>query len=264
MNMVAKVAGFPGPRAGKCILIFMLTLSLGFVMWPPSLTSRLEAQAPPPAAPPPPYTQETPEQLQQLVAPIALYPDSLVAQILAASTFPEQVVEADRWVQDASGFEGRGFGSSGGPTALGPERQGADGVPLRPGEHGQEHFLDVLSGRCLLQPAAGCDGSRPGDAPDGRKQAGNLKTTPQQTVATQGSDIIIQPANPDMVYVPAYDPWLVYGDPMWRGRDGIRIPGSGLAGRTSRLESASESASSEGLGGAGGTGDSTGVAATPL
>src|ERR1700747_1365176 len=45
------------------------------------------------------YTQQTPEQLQQLVAPIALYPDSLVAQILAATTFPDQVVEADRWVQ---------------------------------------------------------------------------------------------------------------------------------------------------------------------
>src|SRR5260370_32692189 len=45
------------------------------------------------------YRQQIPEQLQQLVAPIALYPDSLVSQILAASTFPEQVVEADRWVQ---------------------------------------------------------------------------------------------------------------------------------------------------------------------
>src|SRR5437667_7275075 len=44
--------------------------------------------------------QQTPEQLQQLVAPIALYPDALVAQILAASTYPDQVVEADRWLQE--------------------------------------------------------------------------------------------------------------------------------------------------------------------
>jgi len=49
-----------------------------------------QAPAPKPAAPP--YTQQTPDQLGQLVAPIALYPDSLVAQLLAASTFPEQVV----------------------------------------------------------------------------------------------------------------------------------------------------------------------------
>src|SRR6476660_9336499 len=48
----------------------------------------------------------TPEQLQQLVAPIALYPDSLVAQILAASTYPDQVVEADRWVQANASLQG--------------------------------------------------------------------------------------------------------------------------------------------------------------
>ena len=49
--------------------------------------------------------------------------------------------------------------------------------------------------------------------------AGNLKTTPQQTVTTQGSTIVVQPANPEVVYVPAYDPWLVYGDPImaWPG-----------------------------------------------
>src|SRR5437879_1303959 len=49
---------------------------------------------------------ETPEQLQQLVAPIALYPDALVAQILAASTYPAQVVEADRWMQQHSNLKG--------------------------------------------------------------------------------------------------------------------------------------------------------------
>ena len=51
------------------------------------------------------------------------------------------------------------------------------------------------------------------------EQSGNLKTTPQQNVTTQGSTIIIQPANPDVVYIPAYDPWLVYGGPIgpWPG-----------------------------------------------
>jgi len=58
-----------------------------------------DAQAPPAAPRGPEYATKTPEELQQLVAPIALYPDSLVAQILSAATFPEQVVEADRWAQ---------------------------------------------------------------------------------------------------------------------------------------------------------------------
>ena len=49
--------------------------------------------------------QQTPEQLQELVAPIALYPDALVAQILAAATYPDQVVEADRWLQQHTDFK---------------------------------------------------------------------------------------------------------------------------------------------------------------
>ena len=48
---------------------------------------------------PPQAAQQSPEQLQQLVAPIALYPDGLVAQILAAASYPEQVVEAEQWLQ---------------------------------------------------------------------------------------------------------------------------------------------------------------------
>ena len=60
------------------------------------------------AAPPPPQAaQQTPEQLQQLVAPIALYPDALVAQILAAATYPAEVVEADRWMQQHTGLKGK-------------------------------------------------------------------------------------------------------------------------------------------------------------
>src|SRR5271156_2962480 len=84
----------------KQILVFLLSLTLLFATWPQSLSARQDAQTPGQAptqpAQAPPYTQQTLEQLQQLVAPIALYPDSLVAQILAASTFPDQVVEADR------------------------------------------------------------------------------------------------------------------------------------------------------------------------
>ena len=107
MNTFERAAGFSMPRLGKQIFASLLSLVLLFATLPQNLSAnqgaqtstQLPAQAnqTPSTAPAPPYAQQTPEQLQQLVAPIALYPDSLVAQILAASTFPEQVVEADRW-----------------------------------------------------------------------------------------------------------------------------------------------------------------------
>lgn len=54
-----------------------------------------------------PVVKQTPEQLEQLVAPIALYPDELVAEVLAAATYPTQVVEADRWLQDHKDLQGK-------------------------------------------------------------------------------------------------------------------------------------------------------------
>src|SRR6202171_1878180 len=56
--------------------------------------------------PPTPPVQHSPQELQQLVAPIALYPDALVAQVLAASTYPTEIVEADRWMQSHSNLKG--------------------------------------------------------------------------------------------------------------------------------------------------------------
>ena len=55
---------------------------------------------------PAPAVQQSPQELQQLVAPIALYPDALVAQVLAASTYPTEIVEADRWMQSHSDLKG--------------------------------------------------------------------------------------------------------------------------------------------------------------
>jgi len=101
---------FSRPRLIEQFLVSLLSVAVLVAMWPQTVGAFQDAQAPDqsaaPAAQAPPYAQQTPEQLQQLVAPIALYPDSLVAQILAASTFPEQVVEADRWVQAHSDLKG--------------------------------------------------------------------------------------------------------------------------------------------------------------
>ena len=114
MIIVGRAAGFSRTKGVKQILVALPLWILLFAIWPQKMLAHQNPQGPPqaspPAAPAPPYAQQTPEQLQELVAPIALYPDSLVAQILAASTFPEQIVEADRWVQDNQICEAKHWG----------------------------------------------------------------------------------------------------------------------------------------------------------
>jgi Protein of unknown function (DUF3300) len=196
----------------------VLSLALLFATWPQNLWAHQDAQGPEQAVPSPPYTQQTPEQLQQLVAPIALYPDSLLSQILAASTFPEQVVEADQWVQAHPDLKGDALG------------QAVDQQPWDPSVKALAAFPSVLGNmdKNLSWTSSLGDAyyNQQQDVMDAvqamrrrAKAAGDLKTTPQQTVATQDSNISVEPADPDEVYVPAYDPWVVYGDPVaaWPG-----------------------------------------------
>src|ERR1700739_793047 len=91
-------------RAIACALMYlMIPLGVGDVLAqdvpPPPPPDQAGAPADQGGAPPQNYNALSPDQLNQMVAPIALYPDALVAQILAASTFPAQVAQADRWVQ---------------------------------------------------------------------------------------------------------------------------------------------------------------------
>jgi Protein of unknown function (DUF3300) len=189
---------------------------------PPATQSALATQPAP----------ETPEQLQQLVAPIALYPDELVAQIVAASTYPAQIVEADRWLQQHTNLKGEQL-----TTAV-------DQQPWDPSVKALTQFPSVLANldKNLSWTSA------LGDAYVNQQQdvlnavqamrqraqdAGTLKSTPQQTVTTQGRTIIIEPANPEVVYVPEYDPWIVYGPPViawpgWYAYPGLFLPGPGI------------------------------------
>jgi hypothetical protein len=224
MNIFRHIAGFSRSRLGNRSLVCLLSLALCFAAWPQNLLAALDqdaqAPAPPqdqPAAQAPP-AQQTPDQLRQLVAPIALYPDSLVAQILAASTFPDQVVEADRWLQAHPDLKGDALGKA------------VDQQPWDPSVKALVAFPSVLGNMDKNLSWT----SSLGDAYYNQQQnvmdavqvmrrraqsAGDLKTTPQQTVATQDSNISIEPADPNEVYVPAYDPWSVYGDPImaWPG-----------------------------------------------
>ena len=118
MNTFRETPAFEIIRFGKRSLAFVLSIALLSTTVPltvsaqdqPAQDQQDASAAPPATAQAPAYAQQTPEQLQRLVAPIALYPDSLVAQILAASTFPDEVVEADRWVQANPNLKGEELG----------------------------------------------------------------------------------------------------------------------------------------------------------
>jgi hypothetical protein len=153
------------------------------------------------------------QQLEQLVAPIALYPDPLVAQVLTASTYPAQVADADRWRQ-AQGYA--------------PAEQiagGADSQNWDPSVKALTAFPQVLAemdrNMRWTTDLGNAYYNQPQDilqAVQGMRQraqaAGNLQNTPQETVSYDQGNIEVAPANPQVVYVPAYNPWAVYGQPV--------------------------------------------------
>jgi Protein of unknown function (DUF3300) len=215
MSIFAGGKWFTWPRLGKQVLVSAMSLGLAFATLPRGMSANQDDQAPPAeqesSDQAPPYAQQSPEQLQQLVAPIALYPDSLVAQVLAASTFPEQVVEADRWVQDHSDLKGDDLGKAVDQQPWDPSVKALTGFPSVLGNmdkniswtsslgdayyNQQQDVMDAI--QAMRQKA---------------QQAGNLKDTQQQNVTTDDyGDVQIAPTSPDVVYVPAYNPWLVYG-----------------------------------------------------
>src|SRR5258707_15631570 len=188
--------------------------------WPQNVSAYQDAPAPAEGPQASQYTQQTPENVQQLVAPIALYPDSLVAQILAASAFPEQVVEADRWVQANPDLKGDALAKAVDQQPWDPSVKALTAFPSVLGNIDKNLAWTSSLGDAYYNQEQGVM-----DAVQAMRQraqeAGNLKTTEQQTVTSQDSTIIIEPPNPEVVYVPEYDPWLVYGGPIeeWPGWD---------------------------------------------
>jgi hypothetical protein len=176
--------------------------------------------------------QQSPEELQQLVAPIALYPDALVAQILAASTYPTEIVEADRWMQSNSGLQGKQLAKE------------VNKQPWDPSVKALTQFPSVLANmdKNLSWTSSLGDAyvNQEQDVMDAvqvmrrrAQSAGNLSTNPQETITTQGQDIAIDPVDPELVYVPQYDPWIVYGAPLavwpgWYPYPGLYLAGPGI------------------------------------
>jgi hypothetical protein len=163
--------------------------------------------APPDNAPAP----QSPEQIQALVAPIALYPDALVAQVLSAATFPDQVALAQNWLVEHKNLTGDALMQEVDKQSWDPSVKALAAFPTVldnmaknlswTSELGEVyHFQpkDVMQAIQTLRAKA--------------KAAGNLKSSQQITVVQQSpSTIVIEPANPQVVYVPQYNPAVIYG-----------------------------------------------------
>jgi Protein of unknown function (DUF3300) len=191
-----------------------------------------------PQAPATTYAAPTADQLYQLVAPIALFPDKLVAIVLASSTFPDQITASWQWMQQNGGLKGA------------PLMQAVNQQPWDDSVKGLTEFPDVLQQMATSLSWTSSLGDAYFNAPQNvmnavqvmrqrAYQAGNLKSTPQQNVqvenqpagaepvaASSGEEqqvtvvqpppqtIVIEPAQPDVVYVPSYNPTVVYGEPV--------------------------------------------------
>jgi hypothetical protein len=158
------------------------------------------------------------DQLDSLVAPIALYPDPLLAQTLAASTYPLEIIQLQQWMAKHPDLKGEALAAAVEKENWDPAVQGLAGLP-----DVVKRLADDIAWTTDLGNAFLAQQSDVMDAVQRMRRkasdAGNLKTTEQQKVTTQVVQthevIVIQQANPQVIYVPAYNPVVVYGPPIY-------------------------------------------------
>jgi Protein of unknown function (DUF3300) len=157
-----------------------------------------------------PYSQD---ELDQLLAPIALYPDQLLTQVLIAATYPLEVVEAARFVSQNPDLQGEAL-----DDALSDKNWDPSVKSLAAFPQVLAMMDDRLDWTQRLGDAFLADEQRVMDTVQSLRQraqaAGNLQSTPQESVIDQGGEILIEPVEPDVIYVPVYNPLFVYG-PWW-------------------------------------------------
>jgi len=150
------------------------------------------------------------EELDQLLAPIALYPDDLLAQILMASTYPLEVVQAERWMKQNKSLKGDALKS-----ALEKQTWDTSVKSLVPFPEVLTMMNEKLDWTQKLGDAFLAQQKDVMDTVQKLRrkalEAGNLQSSKEQAVKKEGDIIIIQPADPQVIYVPAYNPTVVYG-----------------------------------------------------
>ena len=183
------------------------------------MMAQAQAPAPVPGQQAPVQAQRlAAEQLDDLVAPIALYPDALLSQVLVASTYPLEVVEAQQWLQRNGNLKGQQLTEAARQQNWDASVQALVAFPDVLAKMNQDvQWTTALGNAFLAQQSdvmAAVQGMRARAQSNGR-----LSSTPQQTVTTetQGGQaaIDIAPADPQVMYVPEYDPAYVWGPPAW-------------------------------------------------
>jgi hypothetical protein len=172
-----------------------------------------------------------PQQLENLVSPIALYPDPLLGQVLAASTYPVELVEAQQWLQANNNLQGQQLMDAARQQNWDASVQAMVAMPDVLTKLTQDIQWTTDLGNAFLAQQA--DVMHAVQRLRSRAQAnGKLRSTPQETVTTENQGdqaaIDIQPADPQVVYVPTYDPSYVWGPPAWGYYPPLFYPGFGF------------------------------------
>ena len=158
------------------------------------------------------------DQLDSLVAPIALYPDPLLSQVLVASTYPLEIIQLQQYLEKNPTLKGKALTDAVEKQDWDPSIQAMAVLPDAVKQLSDNiQWTQDLGNAFLAQQSGVMDAVQ-----RMRKKAegtGALKTTEQQTVQTQTIEnkqvIVVQPASPDIVYVPSYNPVVVYGPPVY-------------------------------------------------
>ena len=157
------------------------------------------------------------DQLDALVAPIALYPDQLLAQTLAASTYPLEVIQLEQWYTNNKYLKDKSLADAVAKQPWDPSVQALVAFPdVFQRMAGNIQWTTDLGNAFLAQQSDVMDAIQRMRAK--AQGTGNLQTNAQQKVETETGEsgqeaIVIEQANPDVVYVPSYDPQMVYGAP---------------------------------------------------
>ena len=216
-------ANEPSPRRGaRRVPRGVLAVACACLLLPGEAT--LLAQAPPPAdakaaaAPTEAAVKLPPEQLDSLVAPIALYPDPLLAQTLAASTYPLEIIQLQQWLAKNTNLKDKALADAVAKQPWDPAVQSMAAFP-----DAVKRLADDIQWTADLGNAFLAQQSDVMDAVQRmRKKAKDnnaLASSEQQKVETKVIEtkevIVIEPANPEVIYVPSYSPTYVYGPPVY-------------------------------------------------
>ncbi|HUP04944.1 MAG TPA: DUF3300 domain-containing protein [Bryobacteraceae bacterium] len=202
------------PRASARSAAFLLLMLL--------IGTVLAWAAPDPAAP------MTPSALDDLVAPVALDPDPLLGELLAAATYPMEIAEADQWVRDHASWKPSKLMDKAKKQKWDPSVQGLVAFPDVLQQLAQNMTWTTQLGNAFLAQQADVMAA----VQRMRAQAmakGTLRTTPQETVTSSDlngqTEISIEPADPNVWYVPDYNPAYVWGPPIWGAYPDLMYPG---------------------------------------